>query len=539
MASIDKLKIPGSVLRAAALFWLILTLLILHRHYSFYPSFTSHDQGILNQVFWNSSHGNWFQGTLSSGASSAVWIDGQVPDVSYRRLGQHFTPAHFFWLPLYALLPGPATLLVLQITLVTAAGLVLYRLAQTLVQPQTATWICFSYYCATAVIGPSLANFHDLSQVPLFTFVLLLGLEKRHWPLMTGGMVCLLMSREDAGIVLFSLGAYLVLSRRYPRIGAGFCLLGVTHLLVITNWVMPLFSDEVAQHFMSGVYGQYVAEGDHPSTWAVMVGLLRQPGLLLRDVFTPVSETLRYVLGHWLPLMFVPAISLAAWVSSGFPLLALLLRQDTSMALSMQMRYALTVVPGLFYGAIVWWAAHPGTFTLRTRRFWATCLGLSLFFTFTLNPIRTWSFILPDSIDPWVYVSPGQQWHHAAQVRSLLQQIPPDASVGATDHLLPHVSSRRAVTRFPNLLFRNDQDQVKAVDYVIADLWQLAQYQAAFRGDRENLQTWVPIVDQWLETKTYQLIDYEPGVVLLAREGRSDPDALAGWIKFSQQIPTH
>ncbi|NEQ40962.1 MAG: DUF2079 domain-containing protein, partial [Okeania sp. SIO3I5] len=41
----------------AIAFFLICLLFNLHRYYSFYASY---DQGIFNQVFWNSMHGRFF-----------------------------------------------------------------------------------------------------------------------------------------------------------------------------------------------------------------------------------------------------------------------------------------------------------------------------------------------------------------------------------------------------------------------------------------------------------------------------------------------
>ena len=112
---------------AAIIFFLVTLSLTLHRHFTFYSSY---DQGIFNQVFWNGTHGRFFQSTLSSQLSTNVVHSGEVPSVDYHRLGQHFTPALLFWLPIYYLFPNPATLTVLQAILVTAAGIVLYFLAR-------------------------------------------------------------------------------------------------------------------------------------------------------------------------------------------------------------------------------------------------------------------------------------------------------------------------------------------------------------------------------------------------------------------------
>jgi hypothetical protein len=43
--------------------------------------------------------------------------------------------------------------------------------------------IVASYYGANGVIGPTLGNFYEHWQIPLFIFSLLLALEKQRWPL--------------------------------------------------------------------------------------------------------------------------------------------------------------------------------------------------------------------------------------------------------------------------------------------------------------------------------------------------------------------
>ncbi|NEN95597.1 MAG: DUF2079 domain-containing protein, partial [Moorea sp. SIO3I7] len=242
-------KKPGLklVITAAIAFFLFTLIFTLHRHYTFYSSY---DQGIFNQVFWNGIHGRFFQSTLSSQLSTNVVHNGEVPNVYYHRLGQHFTPALLLWLPLYALFPFPATLTVLQVTLVTAAGVVLYILARQYLQPMLAAMITVSFYCANAILGPTLANFHDICQIPLFVFGLLLAMEKRWWWLFWLLAILILAVREDSGIGLFGVGFYLIVSRRYPRIGLAVCTLSFGYILVLTNLIMPIFSEDISQRFM-------------------------------------------------------------------------------------------------------------------------------------------------------------------------------------------------------------------------------------------------------------------------------------------------
>lgn len=539
------LKLPKEeglrVVTIGAIAFLGITLVLtLHRHFTFYSSY---DQGIFNQVFWNGIHGHLFQSSLSSQLSTNVVHSGEVPAVDYHRLGQHFTPALLLWLPLYALFPHPATLTVLQVVLVTAAGLVLYQLGREYLVPKLAALITLSFYGANAILGPTLSNFHDISQIPLYVFTLLLAMEKRWWRLFWLMAGLILLVREDSGITLFGVGFYMVVSRRFPRLGLVVCTLAFSYLLVLTNLIMPIFSEDISKRFMLERFGQYV-DAEEATTLEVIWAMISQPWLLVEELVSPPVRTLKYLSGQWLPFAFIPAISPAAWCIAGFPLLKLLLGKGMSV-LAISIRYAMSVVPGLCYGTILWWSGQgfrnfltppealpPRKPSTRFRAFWLGCIILSLIFTITSNPSRTLYFVIPDSIQPWVYVHLPQQWQRVGQIRPLLAQIPPSASVSATTYLIPHLSGRREIVRLPGLALRNDAGEVINVDYAIADLWRLREYQIAFDEDRELAQTLVNLIDAVTQQQQYGIIGCNNGIVLLQKGVPSDPEALAQWSIF-------
>ena len=45
--------------------------------------------------------------------------------------------------------------------------------------------------------------------------------------------------------------------------------------------------------------------------------------------------------------------------------------------------------------------------------------SLGKIFTITSNPNRTLSFVIPDAINPTVYVPLPRQWEHAAEIRQV------------------------------------------------------------------------------------------------------------------------
>lgn len=263
--------------------------------------------------------------------------------------------------------------------------------------------------------------------------------------------------------------------------------------------------------------------------------MLSKPWQLVLEIFTPFSRTLQYILNHVFPLAFVPLLSPATGMLVAAPLLTLFLRNDY-WALSMNMRFALTIVPGLFYGAILWWSHHPGAFKLGFRRFWAFCITASIFFALTSNPHRALSFVIPDAVNPWVYASPLQQWNHARIIHSFLAKISSDASVSATTHIVPHLSNRREMLGFPGLELINDAGETISVNYVIADVRQLQQYQAAFGDDREKLLEIIPVIDRILEQNRYGAIAFQDGIIFMQHGVVSDSVALSDWKVFRREL---
>lgn len=520
------------ILLLAAIFFTLTLVLALNRYYSLYATF---DHGLFNQLFWNSIHGHLFQGSLSSVQSSAFIFDGQLPSASYYHLGQHFVIDFLLWLPIYALFPSPVTLVVLQVALIAAAGLVLYALARHYLSPPLAALITASFYAANTVIGPTLGNFYEHCQLPLFIFGLFLALEKHRWWLFWILVALTLGVREDTGIILFGIGLYLIISRRYPRVGLALCAISFSYVVLVTNVIMPMFSKDNSRLYLAIYFSKFV-KSQNPTTMELLWAILSQPLLVLEVFFGNFVGRLRYILGHWLPLAFVPAISPAAWTMAALPLIILLLQANNPGALSPNTRYTLTVVPGLFYGAILWWSQHSEKFKFRFRRFWTWCIVLSLFFTVTSNPHQSFFFLVPYSIQPWVYVSWNQRLEHVEHLKTAMKAIPQDASVSTTTYVIPHLSSRQKIIRLPVLQLRDEQGKIIDVDYFLVDMWLLQQHKFVSDIDRERLKSAVPVIDQVLEQGKYGMIDVEDGVLLLKKGVPSESKAKSAWLRLREEL---
>jgi len=518
----------SNLYKISGFFLIIILLLGLNRYYSF---FASYDMGIFNQIFWNNLHGNFYHSSLASAISTHVTSGKSLPFVNDSYLGHHFSPNLLLFLPLYFLFPSPATLVIIQCLLITGAGIVLYFLARQHIDHIISLLIVVSFYSAIAVFVPTLSNFDNISQLPILVFSLLFCLEKNQWGLVALFSLLLLGVRQEAGLNLFGIGIYLIISRRHWIQGLIMAIFSFIYMILITNVVMPQFTEDVGERFMVDKFGQYL-QGNNPSTLGVIWGMATQPLLVLKELISPFGDTLEYLLGQWLSLGLIPAFSPTSWIITFFPLLTPLLGQGKSI-LSLNIRYAMMITPGLFYGTILWWrgqsfgnfyqdlkALKPRKLGARFKKFWLSCIVISLLLGFTSSATelsRAFYFIMPDSFQPLVYVSLPRQWQHSASIYQLLKQIPKDASASATNNIIPHLSGREAIIRLPMIGFLDTNHQPQTVDYIIADLWELERYSVVFTKEKGWLEAIQGLIKEVTEKEEYKIVAQKDKVILLKK----------------------
>ena len=148
--------------------------------------------------------------------------------------------------------------------------------------------------------------------------------------------------------------------------------------------------------YLANYFRKFV-KTEKPSTLELLWAIVSQPQLIIEVFFKDATREILYLVGHWLPLAFVPAIAPSAWLKTVFPLLVLLLQVVNQAATSINTRYTFAIIPGLFYGTILWWSQHQDKFKPRFHRFWIGCIGLSILLTYTSNPHRALYFISPYS----------------------------------------------------------------------------------------------------------------------------------------------
>ncbi len=194
------------------------------------------------------------------------------------------------------------------------------------------------------------------------------------------------------------------------------------------------------------------------------------------------------------------------------------------------------MVPGLFAGAVLWWRSRQALFeSRRLRRIWAGAIALSCFFTVTANPNQSLSWMIPDSIQPWIYRDPVAQFRHGQRALALIQTIPDSSSVAATTGLIPHLANREVLIRFPyHNRYQNRDGQQVQVEWVAADLHNQYLFQT-FRKQRNGLKRNLRKLNE-LSEQGYGVVAFEDNVVLLQRQNQGNSSAQRDFEQFSQSL---
>ena len=266
------------------------------------------DMGIYAQVIWNTSHGRPFASTLL--------------EENRLHIAEHVAPVMALIVPLYALVPDPRLLLLLQQASLAGAGLPIFLWARRQVGELAALGLLVGYELMPMTSRIAFSEFHPIVMAAL---PVALGvravLEGRARAAVVWLVLALLFEEETAPIV-GAAGAYLWLRHRQWS-GFGLGALAAAWLLVLTLVVMPAFHDRRTladvdgnrslDHYEEvqerpGIALEWLAgpSGAHAATWLLLptLGLpLLAPHVLWIAVpsfallFLPDREG--NVAGHW------------------------------------------------------------------------------------------------------------------------------------------------------------------------------------------------------------------------------------------------
>jgi uncharacterized membrane protein len=395
----------------------ILSALSLLRH-DRYASY-GFDLGIFDQTIWGYSNFEVLPNTIKG-----------IPNL----LGDHFHPILFSLAPLYWLWDDVRVLLIAQAALISSASLPLYYWARDVLGIKAALLCQLAFLLFWGVSAGALADFHELAVGTLAISVALYGALTRRDVVLFGGVLGGFLAKEDLALTFFALALYILVAQKRVVLGATLAVISLVWFSAVVWLIMPALAGRAYSYWTFGSLGEDPED--------LVAELLRSPHRAVEVLFDRWRkvQTLAALFGAWLLLpIFSPLLIVA------LPTVLERFWSSNPAHWSTTFQYSLPLAPILAFATVDTIARLDRMASTRTR---GVVGGLS--FGVVLASIGAFLLVKPyDEVD--AYMSSRQ----AAQIQACLEAIPDDASVAASNRLVPHLSHRRSI--FP-LWVRQDQE---------------------------------------------------------------------------------
>lgn len=391
------------------------------------------DLGEYDNQFFNALHGHPFRLPAS---------EGNLRDWSALKFHADFII--YVLLPFYAIKPGPESLLIIQTVLVALTALPIYLFGARRLPSWIAAVVALCFLLLPVIQRP---NFYDFHAVPIGMFFIawaVLFLDRvlhaecplrRDYVLFWISFALALASREDIAFGMVVISTFLLFYGKRLRLVATMLVLSASYFVVIKFVIMP----RIGVVWYHEIYEDLKAAG-FKNYGAVVATILTNPIFVLRSMVK--EPKLLYLLHMTVPLLCLwvrrPYLLVAAVPSVFFTLMV----TNRPPMYQTSFQYAFGWFPYVVTASIL--ALEGIGKVAGARRQAAAALALILVATgasFQYGLLLGGKVIVGGFGEKRVTVTP-EEVHRYRELKRLVAQIPPDASVTATAVEGAHVSTR-------------------------------------------------------------------------------------------------
>jgi uncharacterized membrane protein len=416
---------PRTVVVAAALgYALFMSFYFVRWHYKLRTH--NFDLSINNNLIYGGLHGRFLESTVV------------FPTDPGKYLANHAKFGTYLFLPIYVLWPKPETLLVLQSFLLGLSALPLYGFARRHVSDAMAVAVAIAFLCYYPMHSANFSEFQNVPIATFFLFSLVWAAETRRWVVCGLATGAALLLREDIPIGVAVIGGFLLLSgyRSFP--GFVIATVALSYFVYLRFHVM----DDAGEWWYPNMYKDLWADGEKGYK-SVIKTLITNPLFVLSKLV--VEKKLVYLLHLLVPVAFLPARRWYLWAAfvPGIFLTLLVTNYDPPTLFSFH--YVMHWAPFLFLAVplaleSIGKSLDSGLIRMRAAATTMVCASLVLTYNYGAFGARANSLKGGYNFIDFEYTPAEAERYRRLQ--TLVEMIPKDASVAATETVGPHVSSR-------------------------------------------------------------------------------------------------
>jgi uncharacterized membrane protein len=428
------------VVAAAAAYACFFIVYTLRWHYKLRTG--NYDLSINNNLMYGGLHGHFLE--------SPVVFPKEPP----RYLANHAKFGAYLFLPIYALVPRPETLLVIQSLFIGFGAVPLYLFARRHVSEWMAALVCLVYLCYYPMHGASFSEFQAVPLTAFFVFLAAYAADSKRYRLLGFAVVVALSMREDVAVGMAVLGAFLLLSGHRPLPGLVIASSAVAYFLFLRFYVM----EEAGSWWFPNMYKDLWAD-DEKGFRSVIRTAVTNPLFTLTKII--VEKKIVYVLHLLVPIAFLPLRRWYLWAALAPGAMLTLLVTNYDPPITFSFHYVMHWAPYLFMASVLYLSAVAKERSpARARAALAAIAASSLVLTYNYGafPRREGSF--KGGFNKIEFTYTDAERARFEKFQELVSTLPRDATLAATEKVGPHLSSRVTIYAMRN--------GPQTADYIVA-----------------------------------------------------------------------
>jgi uncharacterized membrane protein len=385
------------------------------------------DLSINNNLMYGGLYGDFLQSPVA------------FPNDPGKYLAAHAKFGHYLFLPIYALVPRPETLLIIQSVLIGAGSIPLFLFARRHLTEWTAAAIALAYLAYYPMHGATFSEFQNVPIAALFVFGVVWAADAKKWVWMGVLTAIALLMREDIPIGLSVIGLFLLASGYRPTAGLVLAAVSTSYFLVLRFYVM----EEAGDWWFPTMYKELWADGERGFR-SVIKTLLTNPLFVLSKL--AIEKKVIYLLHLLTPLAFLPLRRWYLWLSLIPGVLLTLLVTNYDPPTQFSFHYVMHWAPYLFMACVLALVAigkSPDLGPLRQRAALFAFCGASAVLSFNYGAFAGRENSFKGGFQKVEFTFTQAEYQRYERLMDLIKDIPKDATVAATEKVGPHLSSRR------------------------------------------------------------------------------------------------
>lgn len=385
------------------------------------------DLAIDNNLIFSALRGGHMQSTVSFGDKAGQYM------AAHAKLGQYVI------LPIYVLYPKPETLIVIQSALLGLGALPLFGLARRQLGPWTAAIVALAYLAYYPLHSANFTESKYLSLSGFFVLSTYWAIERKKWVVFVLAYICASLMREDVPIGLAVGGTFLLLTGHRPLVGAIMAVVSSAWFVVMRFVIMDSHGSWWFPEMYKGLYSP-----GQTGFGSVIKTILTNPLFVLNEILE--KDKLLYVLHLIVPVALLPIRRWWLWAALIPGTVLTLLATDYKPLIGYSFQYVMHWVPYVFLAAVLGLSAiakeGPAGET-RARAVVVAVVLASSVLSYNYGAFARRSDSVKGGYFAIDFTYSNEERERYAQLMRVIAELPPEASVVATENVGPHVSSRR------------------------------------------------------------------------------------------------